>query len=172
MLERPATLKSHQLRVYIKDICADIDITCVPQMTLYSSVFASPSRVELAYKSGLDCSPEAYQRAPGKHADIATLFTAHDMGMHCTTETMLGAAQCNKLADVQHLYAVYIEGCPWTTGLLEVAASHGYFELLCRCYEHGCRFAEACKAPVLAAESGNVELIAWVVQQVKTRCLN
>jgi hypothetical protein len=156
-----ATVESHQLRVLIKEICADIDITCVPQMTLCSSVFASPSRVKLACESGLDCSSEAYQHAAGKYANIATLVTAHDMGMQYTTETMLGAAQRDKLAEVQHLRS---EGCPWAWGHLEEAASNGHFELLRWCYEHGCHFEEPWDAPAFAAQSGNIELVTWVLQ--------
>eukprot|EP00953_Heterococcus_sp_UTEX-ZZ885_P032696 17055-Heterococcus_DN1.PRE.1 len=42
-------------------INANTIIVCVPQMTLYSSVLSSPSRVHLAHESGLDCTTEAYQ---------------------------------------------------------------------------------------------------------------
>jgi hypothetical protein len=53
-------------------------ITCFPQMTRCSSVFASPARVQLAHESGLDCSLVAYQRAAGQYADIASLAAAHE----------------------------------------------------------------------------------------------
>jgi hypothetical protein len=45
-------------------------------------VFTSPARVRQT--SGLDCTSETYQHAAGKHADIATLATAHEMGMEYT----------------------------------------------------------------------------------------
>jgi hypothetical protein len=78
---------------------------------------------------------------------------------------MAGAGLCDKLAEVQFLYS---HGCPWSNGQLEVAAKSGYFELLRWCYEHGCRLEEASKVPVHAAASGNVELMAWVLQQPDT----
>jgi Ankyrin repeats (3 copies) len=138
-------------------------ITCDPQMTLYSSVFASPSRVKLAKKHWLDCNSEAFQLAAGKHADITTLATAHEigrqMGMPYTVTTMLGAAQNNKLAEVKFLRS---QGCPWSSQHLDAAASSGHFELVRWCYEHGCPWSAS--MPWYAAESGNVELMAWVLQ--------
>jgi hypothetical protein len=118
-----AKVKSQQLTVYDEDSLESIIINCVPQMTLYSSVFTSPSRVQLAHESGLDCTSEAYQRAAGKHADIATVATAHELGMLYTDATMYGAAQCNKLAEVQFLHK---QGCPWHSDMLKLAASSGF----------------------------------------------
>jgi hypothetical protein len=136
-------------------------ITCVPQMTLYSAVFASPSRVQLAHTSGLSCNSAAYQYAAGKDADIATLATAHKLGMEYSEITMACAAQCNKLAEVQYLHA---QGCPWSLRLLEDAARGGHFELVRWCHKQGCPW-KAKVMPHHAAESGNVELMAWVLQQ-------
>jgi hypothetical protein len=76
-----AALKS-QLLTYETLRYFEQTITCDPQMTLYSSVFTSPARVRQT--SGLDCTSETYQHAAGKHADIATLATAHEMGMEYT----------------------------------------------------------------------------------------
>jgi hypothetical protein len=143
-----------------------IAVTCVPQMTLYSSVFASPSRVIHAYLSGLDGSSRAYQLAAGKFADIKTLAKAHQLGMQYTGEVMIGAAQCNKLAEVQFLC---FHNCTRPMWLLEVAARSGHFELLRWCYEHGCRFAAAYEAPHHAAKSGNLELMVRVRQHTTTQ---
>jgi hypothetical protein len=134
------------------------DLICVPQMTLYSSVFASPSRVKL------DCTSESYQRAVGKYADIATVVAAHELGMQYTQATMAAVAQRNKLAEVQYLHS---EGCPWAPLLLRQALSSRYFELARWCYEHGCSWGSA-RAAYFPAESGNVELMAWVLQQPGT----
>jgi F-box domain len=84
-------------------------VICVAQMTLYSSVFASPSRVELAQQSGLGCSLWYYRHAAGKHADVATLVAAHKLGMEYTEVTMAAASVHNNLAVVQHLHS---QGCP------------------------------------------------------------
>jgi hypothetical protein len=128
-------------------------------MTLYSSVFASPSRVQLARESGLDCTSVACQHAAGQHAagqhaSVATLAKAHELGMPYTEATIAVAALYNKLAEVQYLHS---QRCPWAAGLLDRAASAGLLELLRWCYEHGCPWSEAVKAPVNAAESGNVD---------------
>jgi hypothetical protein len=111
------------------------DITCVPQMTLYSSVFTSPSRVMHAYQNGVDCTSERYQCAASEYADVVLLAKAHWLGMEYTATTMAAAAQRNKVAVVHYLNS---EGCAWAPLLLMKALSSGYFELVRWCYEHGC----------------------------------
>jgi Ankyrin repeats (3 copies) len=136
---------------------------CVSKRTQFSSVFASPSRAQLALESGLDSTSKACQRAAGEHADIATLATAHSLGMQFTASTLAGAAQYNKLAAVQYLHS---PGCPWPySGVLENAAKDGHFELLRWGYDNGCTWGSAARASECAAYSGNVELMAWVLQQ-------
>jgi hypothetical protein len=156
-----AALQSQQLRVYDKSRKSKI-VTCVPQMTLFSSVFASPSRVKHAYQNGLSYRTTAYHRAAGKHADIATLAAAHELGMNYTAATMAGAASCNKLAEVQYLHS---QGCPWPSGLLESAAQCNNSELLRWCYEQSCPWESASTATYYTAQSSKVELMAWVLQQ-------
>jgi hypothetical protein len=140
--------------------------TLEKQATLYSSAFASPSTLELAHKAGLTWSSKACQRAAGKHADVATLAAAHMLGLMNTGTLMNSAAQCNKLAEVQYLYN---QGCPWPLQLLERAAKAGHYELLRWCYEQGCRWHVAALAPVHAAECGNVDMMAWILQQPNVR---
>jgi hypothetical protein len=127
------TLNSQRLTIYTGDSASDI--ICTRQMTLYSSVFASPSRVKLAYESGLACTSDAYHRAAGEDADIETLAAVHSLGMKYTAATMTAAAECNKLAEVQYLHS---QGCPWPAQLLYGVASNGCLGLLRWCYEHGC----------------------------------
>jgi hypothetical protein len=88
-LELYEAVDYHQLTIPIEYSHEQKIITIVPQMTLYSSVFGSPSRAQLAHENGLDCTSEAYQRAAGRHADIATLAAAHSLGMEYTTFTMI-----------------------------------------------------------------------------------
>jgi hypothetical protein len=138
-------------------------LTCVRQMTLYSSVFASPPRLKLAHESGLGCSSRAFkfQLAAGRHAGIATLASAHELGMQYSARVLAGAALCNKLAEVQYLHE---RGCPWPMNHLEEIASRGYCELVRWCHERGCPWQDISKGPDCAAASGNVELMAWVLQ--------
>jgi hypothetical protein len=142
-------------------------ITCVSKMTLFSSVFTAPSRVRLAHSCGLDCSSAGSQRAAGMHADVATLAAAHDVGMKFSTAAIAAAAQRKKLTEVQYLHH---QGCPWpSSGLLELAASSGHFELVRWCCKHGCPWQNAARAPYYAALSGNVALMAWVLKRPGVR---
>jgi hypothetical protein len=110
------TLESQQLTGYNSELGSESTIACVPQMPLFSSVLASPARVKLAHKFQLDCTSQAYQYAAGRHADTATLKTAHKLGMQYSSTSMRGAADCYKLAEMQHLHR---QGCPWPRGLLK-----------------------------------------------------
>jgi hypothetical protein len=159
-----ATLDSVQLTVY-DEHRRELIITCDSQVTLYSSVFCSSSRVQLAHDHGLDCTSEEFQLAAGKYAHAATLAVAHRVGMAYTPAVMAGAARCNKLAEVQFLRS---QGCPWSQQLLELACRFGHSELVRWCHEHGCLWDDFDNAPRCAAESGNVELMAWVLQQPGT----
>jgi hypothetical protein len=85
--------------------------------------------------------------------------------MDYTAITKAAAAQSNKLPEVQFLHNV---SCPWPLKLLEFAACKGYLELVRWCYEHGCSW-EAGTISHYSSESGNVELMAWVLQQPGTR---
>jgi hypothetical protein len=159
-----STLEKQQLTAYDEDKNRKIFIIAVPQMTFYSSVFTSPSRVQLAIECGLDWPSPKLQRAAGKHADVATLTAAAQMGVQYgrfTAVAMATAGRCNKLAEVQFLYR---QGCLWASELLDEGARSGQFDLVRWCCEHGCRWHDAARAPCYAAESGNVELMAWVLQ--------
>jgi hypothetical protein len=81
----------------------------VPQMTLYSSIFGSASRVRHATAHGLSSTTMEYQRAAGRYADVATLQAAHAAGMRYSYAAMDGAARCNAFAVVQFLRT---QGCP------------------------------------------------------------
>jgi hypothetical protein len=72
-------------------------------MTLYSSVFASPSRLRLAHEGRANNSTAQYywQLAAGKYSTVATLEAARGLGMVFTHDTMNGAARCNTLSVIQ-----------------------------------------------------------------------
>jgi hypothetical protein len=137
------------------------DLTCVPQMTLFSSVFASPSRVQLAHESGMDCSSTSYQYAAGRNASVATLKVAHDLGMEYSAVTMLGAAERSGLPVLQFLHA---QGCPWDETVSKAAAERGAFKKLRWLREHGCDWNSEF---ILfdAATTGDLQMTAWVKQQ-------
>jgi hypothetical protein len=149
------TVASQQLAVHDEYNLENVIISCAPQMTLYSSVFASPSRVQLAHEIGLDCTSMTYELAAGKHADIATLAFAHKLGMQYTAETMVGAVKSNKLLVAQYLHS---QGCNWPEQMLELVS--GAFGVVRWCYEHCCEFERPEDVVDYAAESGNIELMA------------
>jgi hypothetical protein len=160
-------VESQQL-IEHKEVPDERILTCA-KTTLHSSVFTSTSRVRLAHESGLDYTTQTCQSAAGSYADVATLGTAHELGMQYTAITMLAAGRCSKLLEVQYLHS---QGCPWPSGLLEEAAAMGDFELVRWCYEHGCPW-DASRAAIYAAHSSNVELMEWVLQQPGTQlCMN
>jgi hypothetical protein len=135
--------------------------TCVSQMTLYSSVFESPSRVRLAHESGLHNSQEGYQYAAGRHSTLATLVAACELGMQHTFATGQGASESAQLPVLQFLYA---EGSYLDPIACEVAARRGDFVTLRWLQEHEC----GCDNSFIlaaAASSGNIEMTAWIMQQ-------
>jgi hypothetical protein len=161
-----ATVDSLKPTAYDERFLEDIVFSTGPELTFCSSAFASPSRVKLALECGLECETQKCQLAAGKHADAATLAAARRLGMTYTPTIMHGAMQSDKLAEVQFLHA---QGCPWPLGVIEVAASCGHYELVRWCLEHGCPWRPVADAPCYAAKSGNVELMAWVLQQPGTQ---
>jgi hypothetical protein len=135
-------------------------------MTLFSSIFSSPSRVTLAIESGVDCSKESYQFAAGRRASVETLAVAHELGMPFTVETMQGAARYdNKLPVMQFLHT---QGCPWYEPTCTAATKRADFAMLRWLHENGCPWYSQILQE--AASSGNVEMTAWVMQELrKTR---
>jgi hypothetical protein len=142
--------------------CIEVaDFTCVPQMTLFSSIFAAPSRVRLVHDRGLDITTVSFRHAAGRYADVPVLEAARDLGMQYTVETLQGAAMCNELSVLQYLRT---QGCPWDHSVPDAAAGAGAYEKLRWLREQGC---EWCDDGILrqAASSGNIEMTAWVQQQ-------
>jgi hypothetical protein len=78
--------------------------------------------------------------------------------MRFTAFTMAGAAERNKLTEVQYLHS---QGCFWSWQLLEKAASKGFCELVRWCYERGCPWRATVGTAVRrVAQGGSVELRA------------
>jgi hypothetical protein len=101
---------SREIQVFDSYSCLTKTITCLPQMTSFSAVLASPSRVRLhTHTRRLPYRRTAYERAAGMCADIATLQAARELSMLYLRHVMAGAARCNQLAVVQFLRA---QGCP------------------------------------------------------------
>jgi hypothetical protein len=136
------------------------EFTCVPQMTLYSAVFASPSRVRLAHAHGVSCSTAKYRQAAARHGTIESLAAAREIGMQYNACTMESAAQCNLLPVLQFLHA---DGCPWDRRVPSAAASRGDLEILRWVIENGCSWDDY-DVPDAAARGGNIEMMAWVQQ--------
>jgi hypothetical protein len=134
-----------------------IEMMCVPQMTMQSAVFASPSRVRHAHAHGLSYTADHDQRAAGMYADIATLEAAHDCGMPYTLAVMEGAARCNELAVVQFLRAA---GCPWGRQVFERAAARGNTAMCAYLHAEHCPWSE--QACIEAACYGQCSTLRWL----------
>jgi hypothetical protein len=168
-------------------ICEE-KIARIPQMTLFSAVFASPSRVRHAAEHGLNCTTEAYQSAAGMYADVVTLKAAHAQGMQYSISAMYGAVRCNELSVVQFLRAqgcawhelafmtaarrgdtamcayLHAERCPWNTTTCYIAAISGHGSTLRWLREHGCPWtAEHYHTSV--AEGGSIDAMLYLQQQ-------
>jgi hypothetical protein len=164
------------------------NIYSLPQTTLFSSVFASPTRVQLAQAHGLRCTTFEYKRAAGMYADIATLKAARELLMPYSRYAMAGAVRCNTLAVVQFLRAqgcawgafvfclaarrgdmelcayLHAEHCPWNAIVCDEAASNGHAGTLRWLRKHGCPW-QASDITSCAAQSGSVDVLVYLQQQ-------
>jgi hypothetical protein len=141
--------------------------TCIPQMTLYSAVFASSSRVRLAHENGVNCSTTAYEHAAGKHGTVASLMAARELGMEFSAATMMGAAEGNQLPVLQYLHA---QKYPWHWTVPAAAARRGDLEMLRWLKEQGCGWEDGKDILCAAVRSGNIDMAAWVKQQPGVVC--
>jgi hypothetical protein len=132
------------------------DFTCLPQMTLYSSVFASASRMRLAHEYGVDCSSDIFTRAAGRYGTVPIVVLARELGMEYTRATIVGAAEGNQLPVLQFLHA---EGCPWDARVTVAAARRGDLDILRWTRAHGCDWVNTTIMSE-AASSGNVDMTA------------
>jgi hypothetical protein len=136
------------------------NISCVPQMTLYSAVYASPSRLRHAHK--LKCTATKFEIAAGMFADVATLKTAYELGMcHGSAAAMEGAVQCNTLVVVQFLHAgLESFWYRWPDRAFSTAARRGNMELCQYLYDNDCGWgSETCEA---AASGGHTDILRWL----------
>jgi hypothetical protein len=140
--------------------------TCVPQMTLYSSVFASPSRLRLAQASGIHCTTPAAHHAAGRCASIEALEAARELGIHFSVIVMQGAASKNKLSVLQFLRA---QGCPWSSQTCRLLAESGELAALQWARTQRCSW-DRYSISSSAVGSGNLEPVKWVQQQSGVVC--
>jgi hypothetical protein len=118
-------------------------IICLPQHTLFSSAFASSSRLRLAHAAGVHHPSEAWQYAAGRFADIETLATARELGITFDTAAMKGAAAVGALAKVQWLHTQ--GNCQLGDYISAFAAQSGSVPLLDWLKQQGVAFtAQAC----------------------------
>jgi hypothetical protein len=135
-------------------------MSCVPQTTMFSSVFESPSRVRLAHAHELACTTTRYERAAGMYADVYALGAAHELGMQYTRAVMLGAARCNELVVVQFLRA---HGCALDTEVFDTVAARGHIYMCAYLHnEKECLWdTSTCAA---AASAGRASTLRWLME--------
>jgi hypothetical protein len=187
---------SIELQVIDEEFYETKTITCLPQMTLYSEVFASPSRARLAQAHDLDYTTEECERAAGMYADVATLEAAHELGMAYTETVMGGAVHSNKLTVVQFLQSqgcpldesmfrsaaargdvalcAYLHAvqCPWEADACTMAATHGHAVTFQWLHEHGCSWHPS-YIHLAAAQGGSIDVMLYLQQaRHRVHCWN
>jgi hypothetical protein len=81
------------------------EFTCVPQMTLYSSLWASPSRMVLAHSTGLGfLAGSSNEYSAGWHADHTTLVAAQALGLQFSPHVLAGAVRAGDVAKAKWLH--------------------------------------------------------------------
>jgi hypothetical protein len=166
----------------------DNDITCVPKMTLYSSVFASASRVRLAHDCSLDNSTRYYLYAAGVHADIATLVTVHELGAPWSANMVCGVAFGGSVFKLEWLHTQ--QHCQLPADISKHAAKGGSIEVLMWSKQQRISFSkESCAAAAdcnqlvalqflhaegcaldaalcnVAARTESLDVLRWLIQQ-------
>jgi hypothetical protein len=160
-LWRDLYIRVARSRIEVVDCCSKKEtITCVPQMTMYSAVFASPSRVTLAQEYKLDFEAGAYEYAAGMHADVPTLKAAHELHMRYTYSVMEGALRRDKLTTLRFLHT---QGCPWDAGIFMAAAARGHTDMCAYLRAEHCPWNEM--VCYHAALNGHAGTLRWLREQ-------
>jgi hypothetical protein len=168
--------------------CAALQHTATSQTTLYSSIFASASRVMLAFKCGLAFDTRKIQRIAGRTAALATLYAAHKLGLPLTSPVLVGAAvdasvpklewlhvdQRRRLPDDISCYAarsgsvstlVWLKkhGCRYRSSTCVGAAAGAHMDVLEYLRDERCAWDEdTCSA---AAKNGHLTTLLWLFEQ-------
>eukprot|EP00953_Heterococcus_sp_UTEX-ZZ885_P020343 11391-Heterococcus_DN1.PRE.1 len=89
-----------------------VNVNAAPRMTLYSEVFASPSRLQWAMATGLTLhiNTKGVQRLAGRCADIETLMLLRELGLSWTAAVFKGASASKDKAKLRWL--VSEQQCP------------------------------------------------------------
>jgi hypothetical protein len=110
---------------------------CTPQMTLFSSVCASSSRVRLAHAANSGCLKDPrHEYFAGRYADQATLVTAHELGLQFSPHVLTGALRAGDHTKAMWLYT-----------------------------EQHCGLGNHYRVCAEAAMGGSIEVLAWLKQQ-------
>eukprot|EP00953_Heterococcus_sp_UTEX-ZZ885_P004770 3062-Heterococcus_DN1.PRE.2 len=152
--------------VQIPDLTSDYDeepflITVIQEETLFSAVFASASRVNLAFTHGLPFDDLSLQRIAGRVADIPVLQAARELGLAFTEELLVGAAEAALVPKLQWLHIA--QGCRLRQGLTCFAARSGSTSMLRCLKEHGCVYStNTCEG---AAAGGHQHVLQFLRDQ-------
>jgi hypothetical protein len=127
--------------------------------TLYSAVFSSKSRIQLALVNGLrlDADNHKLQRAAGS-ADLATLQAAHYLGLSMTSEVAYAAAAASSWAK---LHWCIEQNCPLSGDIAAAAAAAGNLEMLTYLRQRGIAFSELTSYSA-AATRENLDVLIYL----------
>jgi hypothetical protein len=133
-------------------------LTGIPQITLFSAIFASATVVRLAHACGLAFDNAKLQRIAGKVADIPGLRAACKLGLALTDEVLIGAAESASVPKLQWLHTE--QSCELPADICAWAAKSGSINALRWLREHGSAFtADTCKS---AAAGDHVHVLRFL----------
>jgi hypothetical protein len=140
--KRVASVQTSTLTRYRVDAARAAEAV-TSQMTLYSAVFASASRVQLAYDISLSFEDVNMQRMAGRVGDVCTLQVAHKLGLQLTDYVLIGIVEAASVPKLEWLHTQ--QGYELPEYISRYAATSGSIDTLRWLKEHGVAFtAEAC----------------------------
>jgi hypothetical protein len=136
----------------------DIDVDLLPDMTTHEAIFAAPSRLRWAIKSGFVLKTDDWrvQHWAGWHADVDVLLMLHGTyGMQWTESTSRGAAESANVNKLRWLLDE--QRCPQAEDICDCAAAACDTETLAWLKERGCVFtANTCARAAVTDDAVSV----------------
>jgi hypothetical protein len=126
---------------------------------LYSAVFSSKSRIQLALVNGLqlDADNHKLQRAAGS-ADLITLQAARSLGLSLISEVAYAAAAASSLAKLRWCIE---QNCPMSDDIGAAVAAAGNLEMLSFLRQRGFVFSELTSYSA-AATRDNLDVLMYL----------
>jgi hypothetical protein len=146
---------------HVMQCMSQVQFVCTANMTLYSAIFASQARLQLAYNTEFftcDTNRSRIQYIAGAVAETDTLRSAHKLGMPLSTYVLAGSARSDNLVTLQWLHTERQRELPHKITLY--AARGGSISTLQWLKEQGCGFDQ--EAISQAAIGNHLHIIEYL----------